>query len=198
MILGGTRDLRLMAYSIDTSYFIEAWNVWYPYDKFEGVWRVFASAACSGDLFVIDSVYNELKRHVPDIVKFFDYHASGWKKKTTTDSKMITALNALEADLVAGNIHRRYNTQNIEKYMCVADPALVVHAELYGHVVISNEISDPSAKKGPKIPDLCRLKGVSHASPAEFALKLPYKFVSLATKSSLKSSHRNGFSVHPD
>lgn len=88
-----------MAYSIDTSYFVRAWTIWYPYPP-----------------------------------------------------------------------------PNIEKYISVADPVLILHAQLYHHVVVSNELSNREDKKGPKIPDLCELKGVLHATPAEFARTLGYRF----------------------
>ncbi|HVH97499.1 MAG TPA: DUF4411 family protein, partial [Enhygromyxa sp.] len=97
---------------------------------------------------------------------------------TTVDNgRLEKALRMLEADLLAGKIIREhYPKPNIRKYMEIADPVLVLHAQLYGHVVVSNELSDKLSKKGPKIPDLCEIKGVAHATPAEFAEVLGYEF----------------------
>ncbi|MFO7567856.1 MAG: DUF4411 family protein [Enhygromyxa sp.] len=165
-----------MAYSVDTSYFVRAWTVWYPYDDFEGVWRVLVSAAAHGSLFVVDRVRDELDRQVPELVDFFDKFAGNWHSVTVGDAALDGALKSLEKDLLAGTIIRSYPSSNIRKYISVADPALVLHAQLYGHVVVSNELSDKLTKKGPKIPDLCEVQGVSHATPAEFAGALGYKF----------------------
>jgi hypothetical protein len=165
-----------LAYSIDTSYLVEAWKVWYPYENFEGVWRVLVSAAAHGQLFVVDRVHDELAKQVLDLVKFFDRFAGNWQTKTVGDAELESALQTLEADLLAARIIRNYPPQNVRKYLDVADPVLVLHAQLYDHVVVSNELSDQLTKKGPKIPDLCQLKGVTHATPAELAGILGYEF----------------------
>lgn len=165
-----------MAYSIDTSYLVRAWTIWYPYEQFEGVWRVLVSAAAHGQLFVVDRVRAELGRQVPDLVDFFDAFAGNWHTATAGNGALDNALQALETDLLASKIIRKYPPQNIRKYLDVADPILVLHAQLYGHVVVSNELSDKLTKKGPTIPDLCELRGVAHATPAELAGALGYKF----------------------
>ncbi|NVB37194.1 DUF4411 family protein [Pseudenhygromyxa sp. WMMC2535] len=158
-----------MAYSIDTSYFVNAWKIWYPYDTFPRVWTVLASAASGRQLFVIDRVYGELRKQVPDLVTFLDLHAPGWSRKTSGDPAMNSALTRLESDLLAGKVIRDYPPQNVRRYLGVADPAIVLHADLHGHVVVSNELSDQYTKKGSKLPDLCQLRGVQHATPAAFA-----------------------------
>jgi len=166
-----------MPYSIDTSYLIEAWNVWYPYQSFPGLWQVLVSAAADGQLFVIDRVYDELEKQVPDLVAFFDLHAADWQHLTAGDTTLESALRRLETELLAGRVIRTYPAQNIRKYLEVADPIVVLHAQLHHHVVVSNELSDRLTKKGPKLPDLCSLQGVPHATPSEFAeiLELHYR-----------------------
>lgn len=165
-----------MPYSIDTSYLVEAWKVWYPYENFQGAWQVLVSAANAKQLFVIDRVYDELEKQVPDLVVFFDAHAASWQHPTAGDTRLESALQHLETDLLAGRIIRNYPAQNIRKYLEVADPTVVLHAQLYQHVVVSNELSDRLTKKGPKLPDLCGFMGVSHATPPEFAGVLGYHF----------------------
>jgi hypothetical protein len=167
-----------LAYSIDTSYFMRAWTVWYPYECFEGVWQVLVSAAAHQRLFVVDRVRDELDKQVPDLVSLFDQYAGNWHTETTNNAILDDALKTLEEDLLAGKIIREngYRAQNTKRYMDGADPVLVLHAQLYRHVVVSNELSDTETKKGPKIPDLCEVKGVRHATPAEFAQILEHKF----------------------
>lgn len=171
-----------MAFSVDTSYLMNAWTAWYPwypYEEFAGVWQVLASAAAANRLFVVDRVYDELKLQVPDLISFFDAHATNWRKSTGSDIHQ--ALSRLEADLLAGRVIRDYPKQNVAKYIQVADPLVVLHAERHAHVVVSSELSDKVSKKGPKIPDLCELRGVAHVGPSEFAQTWGYEFHPKAT-----------------
>lgn len=166
-----------MAYSIDTSYLIEAWAVWFLYSEFAGIWRVLATVAVHGHIFVIDRVYGELNKHVPDLVQFFDTHAPGWVRSTASDHAIMTALSVLEQEMLSpGTFHRTYHSQNVTRYVRTADPVLVLHAQLYGHAVVSVEVSDINAKKSPKIPDLCRVCGVDHVEPPAFIATLGYTF----------------------
>jgi hypothetical protein len=167
-------------YSIDTSYFVRAWSVWYPFDVFPGFWQVMVSAAVNGQIFVVEPVRAEMEKQIPDLVKLFDRHAVNWSRDVSSDHSLRVELDSLEVDLVAGRVIRSYPLPNIVKYMQVADPVLVLHAQLYDHVVVSNEVSDRGTKKGPKIPDLCATRNVRHASPQEFAATLGYVFRSEA------------------
>lgn len=155
---------------------MRAWTIWYPYQAFEGAWQVLVSAAAHGQLFVVDRVRDELQKQVPDLVIFFDKYAANWHSVTLDDAELESALRGLEVDLAAGKIIKQYKIQNIKKYIDVADPTLVLHAQVYGHVVVSNELSDKNDKKGPKIPDLCALKGVMHANPYQFAAAVGFDF----------------------
>jgi hypothetical protein len=85
-------------------------------------------------------------------------------------------MDELEHELLVGEVIRKYVGPNVAKYMLVADPSLVLHAELYGHIVVSNEVTNRLDKKGPKIPDLCDVRRVVHAEPAEFAAALGFCF----------------------
>jgi hypothetical protein len=165
-----------LAYSLDTSYLVRAWTIWYPYEEFIGVWQVLVSAAAHGQIFVVDRVRDELDKQVPELVAFFDRFAKNWHSTTNDDAVLENALQEFETEPLAGKIFRKYPPPNIRKYLNVADPVLVLHAQLYGHVVVSNELSDKQTKKGPQIPDLCELRGVTHAAPAEFAGTLGYRF----------------------
>ena len=166
-----------MAHSVDTSYLIEAWKVWFPYSEFAGVWRVLASAAVHRQIFVIDRVYDELKRYVPELVQFFDTNAPGWAVDTKRDVVVQAELNVLEHQLLAGTgFHRSYSPQRVSRYIATADPVLVLHAQRHRHIVVSIEVSNPNAKSSPKIPDLCGIRGVVHAGPSEFIAALGYTF----------------------
>lgn len=166
-----------MAYSVDTSYLIEAWTVWFPYSEFAGVWRVFATAAAHNHMFVIDRVYDELSKHVPDLVQFFDKNAPGWVTDTANDSGVMTALSVLEQQMLSpGTFHRVYHPQNVSRYVTTADPVLVLHAQLYSDVVVSIEVSNINARSSPKIPDLCQLRGVVHVEPPAFIATLGHTF----------------------
>jgi len=168
-----------VAYSIDTSYFVRAWSVWYPFDVFPGVWQVMVSAAANGQIFVVEPARAEMEKQIPDLVDLFDRNAPNWSLNVSGDHRLRIALDSLEADLTAGQVIRSYAPQNILKYMQVADPFVILHAQLYDHVVVSNELPDIGDKKGPKIPDLCTIRNVQHARPEEFAATLGFVFQSV-------------------
>lgn len=166
-----------MPYSLDTSYLLDAWAVWYPIDTFDGYWEVLLGAARAGEVVVVDAVWEELQRQIPQLVELFDQQALGWTPAASDDPVLRNALNDLERGLARdGLIRPHYPAQNIKKYMAVADPVLVLHARQEGHVVVSKELSDVNCKKGPKLPDLCRHFEVTHATPDEFARVLGYTF----------------------
>lgn len=166
-----------MPYSLDTSYLLDAWAVWYPLDTFDGYWEVLLGAARAGEVVVVDAVWEELQRQIPEMVELFEQQAPEWTPATSDDPELRDALNDLERGLARGGLIRAtYPAQNIKKYMGVADPVLVLHAHHAGHVVVSKELSDVNCKKGPKLPDLCRHFEVTHATPDEFARVLGYTF----------------------
>lgn len=163
-----------MAYSLDTSYLVDAWNNWYPFDSFTGAWRLWASVAHAGDMFALSIVRDETRRHAPDLVKFLDAHAPAWAVDVDDDATLDNAMNTLMTDL----LRRGRKPQSVRRYLETADPLVVLHAELYGHTVVSIEESAPNSKI-PKIPDLCAAKGVYHFYPEDVVAELGYSFAPL-------------------
>lgn len=161
-----------MPYSLDTSYLVDAWNIWYPYEQFKEAWRLWASVAAAADMFVIGSVRGELRRHTPDLVRFYDAHVPGWWIDVSRDARLRQEMANLEQTL----IQEGYKAQRVQRYMQTADPAVVLHAQLYQHAVVSIEKSAPQAKTEPKLPDLCAQRGVRHLYPHELLADLGHTF----------------------
>lgn len=160
-----------MAYSLDTSYLVDAWNIWYPFDSFTDAWRLWASVADAGDMFALSIVQAETRRHAPDLVRFLDAHAPSWAVNVDSDVALSNALSSLETDL----LRRGRKPQSVRRYLETADPLVVLHAQLYGHTVLSMEESSPNSRI-PKIPDLCATRGVRHFYPNEMLAELGYVF----------------------
>jgi hypothetical protein len=161
---------------LDTSYIVRAWTLWYPRVVFPGYWQVLLSAIRSHEVIIIDVVRDELTLQIGDFVALVDAQVQDWAV-ATKQKALDAAMTQLEQELVSGRVIRSYPTPNVMKYMQVADPRLVLHAQLNRHVVVSNEITNRLDKKGPKIPDLCAHFVVQHADPAQFADALGYSFV---------------------
>lgn len=161
-----------MAYSLDTSYLVDAWNIWYPFDSFTDAWRLWASVVIAGDIFALSIVRDETRRHALDLVKFLDAHAPNWAVDVDSDVALLNAMSSLETDLLRRG---RGKPQSVRRYLETADPFVVLHAELYGHTVVSMEESAPNSRI-PKIPDLCEARGVRHFYPNHVVAELGYSF----------------------
>jgi hypothetical protein len=137
-----------VAYSFDTSAFLDAWVRYYPPDVFPGIWQQMDSAANSTILNISDEVVNELEKK--------DDGAHKWVK---SHSSVIVALDP-EIEKHVQEIMGRYpRLVDTKKGRSVGDPFVVAVARVRGLTVITGENPTGVITK-PKIPDVCVDLGV--------------------------------------
>ena len=62
------------------------------------------------------------------------------------------------------------------KFLTGADSFLVAMALAEGHVVVTDEVSEPNSKKNIKIPDACTAHGVGYKNPLDLYRQLGMRF----------------------
>ncbi len=137
-----------MAYSIDTSAFLDAWVRYYPPDVFPGIWEQMHNAATSTIINISDEVVNELEKK--------DDGAHAWVK---SHGSIIVALDS-EVEKHVQEIMGRYpRLVDSKKGRSVGDPFVIAVARVKSLTVITGENPTGVIAK-PKIPDVCENLGI--------------------------------------
>lgn len=137
-----------MAYSIDTSAFLDAWVRFYPPDVFPGVWEQMDRAGKDSTLKASDEVLRELGKK--------DDGAHDWVKART---EMIVQLNP-EIERHVQEIMGRYpRLVDSKKGRSVGDPFVIAVARARNLTVITGETASGRIDV-PRIPDVCNDLGI--------------------------------------
>jgi hypothetical protein len=133
-----------MAYSIDTSAFLDAWSRHYPPDVFPAIWNQMDDAAAkSGLLYAPDEVLIELGRK--------DDGAHDWMR--ARNGMVVGFDHELEVHLK--EIMSRYpRLVDSKKGKSLGDPFVVALAKSRNLTVITGENANGNLTS-PKIPDVC-------------------------------------------
>lgn len=155
-------EVKIKKYSLDTSAMLQISRM-YPADRspdlFSRVWEKIELAAGSGQIIVIDKVYNELLRK--------DDFARRWllERKKIIIHPCDAEVISMAADVVR-DFPKLIDPDSEHEQ---ADPYLVAHALMRGYVVVTCELAqkpplDPKRKKD-KIPNVCDHYGIEKIYP---------------------------------
>ena len=156
-----------MAYLLDADVFIQAKNLHYQMDIFEGFWQWIDIAHSDGRLLSVDAVRKELLQREDKL--------STWcrtRKKmfaSTKDGKTYESFG-----LLATWVNENYQPAFQAKFFKNADFTLVGHAHAYDHVVVTYET--PANGYDVKIPNACFAMNVEVIKPAEMLSRENVRF----------------------
>lgn len=137
-----------MAYSIDTSAFLDAWVRYYPPDVFPGIWEQMDRAAKNGIVKSSDEVLRELSKK--------DDGAHDWIKAHT---EMVIPLDN-EIERHVQEIMSRYpRLVDSKKGRSGGDPFVIAVARVKNLTVITGENGTGNIAI-PRIPDVCDDLGI--------------------------------------
>ena len=147
----------MAAYLLDANTLISAHRQYYPFDFCPGFWAWLEHKHSQGRIFSVDAVYAELRRG--------DDELSQWAKAMNhkgffLDAGKVDIVPAI-AQLTRWVHASNFTPEAIDKFyksggQLSADPVLIAYAKTHGLVVVTNEKSEPEAKKTIKIPDVCK------------------------------------------
>ena len=135
-----------MAYSADTSSFIEAWVRVYAPDVFPSVWAGIDQLISDGKLIATDEVLTELGKKQDELFK--------WAK---TKSGLFVPLDHQLQQAGAAILAQFPSLVDLNTGRGAADPFVIALAQVRGFIVVTAERSKPTK---PKIPDACGALGV--------------------------------------
>jgi hypothetical protein len=145
-----------MAYSIDTSAFLDAWVRNYPVDVFPTIWQQMDGAARDGTLMASDEVLRELERK--------EDGAHAWIKAR---QEMLIALDP-EVERHVRNIMQRFpRLVDTKKGRSIGDPFVIAVAQVRNLTVITAE-NATGKREVPRIPDVCDDFGIRWIRLLEF------------------------------
>lgn len=145
-----------MAYSLDSSGFLDAWVRNYPQDVFGSIWNQMDQPARSGLIVIVDEALRELNRKDDGAYKWI----------CARPSMIVSTNEAIQLEV--RNILASYpRLIDSGKNRSGGDPFVVATARLLGYSVITGEMPTGKLAK-PKIPDVCRALGIPCLNILEF------------------------------
>ncbi len=153
-----------MPYCVDTSGWLDGWQRYYPADIFPTLWQRIAERIEAAEIVTSEEVYLELSRKDDDLHSW----VMGRKKMlVATDEPIqqkVIEILALYPRLV-DTLKNRSN----------ADPFVIATAENLGAVVVTGEALTGKMDK-PRIPDVCRARGLRSISFLEMIREMKLTF----------------------
>ncbi|ALG85900.1 DUF4411 family protein [Gordonia phthalatica] len=162
-------------YLVDANVLIEAKNRYYAFDLAPGFWDWIDHAHQQNLVCSIDAVYTELTVGT-------DALATWAERRPTFFRPIDEATTRHFAPLTQWATSTGFTPAALSKFTGDnTDYLLIAYAREHDHVVVTHEISQPTARKRVLIPDACHAMGVHtvntfdmlRASGARFGLQLP-------------------------
>lgn len=140
-----------MGYVIDTSALVDAYTKWYSPKSIPTFWDRLEALADSGEATVPDAVLLELEVVDDGLYRWCKDREDAMVTPTTEDIQAIvtTISTSYPALRNAGAPGRNF-----------ADPIVIALAEYLDFSVVTHELATGNLN-GPRIPDVCRDKGIS-------------------------------------
>jgi hypothetical protein len=154
-----------MQYIFDTNTFLQAKNDYYPFDVCPAFWDWLDLEHSRGTICSIDAVKAEMK----------DKDARAWVANHPAffETNDLTRLADI-ANYVSGLT--QYLPAEHQRFFKGADPILIAHALNTGGIVVTQEVADYTGKM-IKIPDICKVFGVTCLRTSEVLRALSGKFI---------------------
>ncbi len=153
-------------YCIDTCALIDLWRRHYPPDVFPGLWEDIERLVNQGRLIAPREVLEELRGVDDEILE--------WAKR---HGKMFLALDEDQLREVTTILEDFPRLIDPNKETPEADPFLIALAGTRKWTVVTSERARTSPDGRPKVPDVCKSRGVECISLIEFFREHGWKYV---------------------
>lgn len=144
-----------MAYCLDTNVFFSPANQYYPMSYCTAYWELLDNHFESGNMFIIDRVYDELTVGESDVTEWV-------KEKNNTDAVKSIYDEAVQETYrrIVTYVNDNYDREEeINKFLDVADPWLIAVCMTHGHTLVTKETWVPNNSTKVKIPNVCKALG---------------------------------------
>jgi hypothetical protein len=161
-----------VTYLVDADVLIRAKNQHYGFDFFPGFWDWLDEANTDGLVCSVEQVGRELMNYNDQLAAWARARIGSFF--VPPDDDVVQSLRAI-ATWVAGT-GPRYTQAAVAEFLASADYYLIAHGHANQDVVVTHEITSPSAKK-IKIPDACSAMGVQCVTVFEMLRACGVRFV---------------------
>lgn len=155
-------------YVIDSSSFIDAKNRYYAFDIAPKFWTSLVDRANRSQIESIDRIKGELDKGKDELSDWADSEFKNFFA-STNDIAVITQYGKI-MDWV--NAQSRYLEAAKAEYAGDPDGWLIAYSCVNKRVLVTQEVSDLSARKKVKIPDVCQPFGITCINTFELIRRL--------------------------
>jgi hypothetical protein len=161
---------------LDTNFFIQAYRTNYPIDVAESFWRKVEQLAREGRIISIDKVNAEIIKNEDELATWIGSHLPKSFFQKAESSECLSNYRLLSNWAISRSDHYQQNA--IDEFLEAkrADAWLIAFAMTYGHIIVTQEISEPHKKSKIKIPDVCNFFGVGYVDTVGMFRRLGEKF----------------------
>jgi hypothetical protein len=138
-----------MLYCVDTSAWLDGWQRHYPKDVFPSLWARLDAIISSGQIICTEEVYIELQRKDDDLHKWM-----------MSRKQMLVPLDEAIQNRATVLLREYPRLVDTLRGRSKADPFVIATAIERGAVVVTGEVLTGKLEK-PRIPDVCRAKGIA-------------------------------------
>ena len=153
-------------FCIDTCALIDLWRRYYPPDVFPGLWADIEKLIRQGRLIAPREVLEELRGVDDEILE--------WARRF---KRMFKALDEGQLREVSAILEEFPGLIDPSKTKPDADPFLIALAQTRGWTVVTSELPRTSPRARPKVPDVCKSRGVECISLIEFFRERGWRYV---------------------
>ena len=153
-------------FCIDTCALIDLWRRYYPPDVFPGLWADIERLISQRRLIAPREVLEELRGVDDEILE--------WARRF---KMMFIALDEGQLREVSTILEESPGLIDTSKTKSDADPFLIALAKTMRWTVVTSELPRTSPGGRPKVPDVCKSRGVECISLIEFFRERGWKYV---------------------
>jgi hypothetical protein len=163
-------------YLLDTNFFIQAYRTNYPIDVAESFWKKVEQLAQAGRIISIDKVNAEIIKNEDELTAWIGSRLPEAFFHKSESNECLLNYRTLSSWAISRADHYQQNA--IDEFLEAkrADAWLIAFAMAYGHVIVTQEISEPQKKSKIKIPDVCNVFGVGYVDTVGMFRRLGEKF----------------------
>lgn len=140
-----------MGYCIDTCSLSNSWTKWYPPATFKSFWTNMAYLILAGNAVSVQDVFEELERGDNDLTLWIKGYPGFFIEHDVASQAILLDIMANQSKII--NPYTNYSA---------ADPSVIALAESRSLIVVTEE---RASKKAPdkelRIPDVCKIRGVT-------------------------------------
>ncbi len=139
-------------YLIDTNVLITAYRSTYPMDVFEAFWENILKYFKTGEILLIDMVYNEIVAGDDFLKEWIEENKDSITILSSDESLVIEEYsNVIQVVMDESN----YSVSAKEDFADIADSWLIAHAKCNGYTIVTEETYQSSIHRKVKIPNEC-------------------------------------------